>query len=342
MKISGILVAKDSTNFGSLSRGVYYTKAFTDQYMNDAANKDASNKIINDPNTGLIDFYSQGKALTTTFGAYTKYSYLNYDNEKQEPVLDYDYAFALNGDLSNSVASLFSSFLGSASTSSNNGVYARSLTGIKASYDEKALKATFEKLPQEMSIYPKDFASKDNVTRYLDEWNSDRDIYIGNKVIRAIDRTKLTYTDTVAMIITVINSLITIVTSALVAFTSLSLVVSCFMIAVITYISVMERVKEIGVIRSLGGRKKDVSRLFLAENLMTGLASGMLGIAVTYLLSILINVIVHYFGAPNIAMLPWWMALIMIGLSILLNVISGFIPSKNAARQDPVNALRSE
>ena len=139
-----------------------------------------------------------------------------------------------------------------------------------------------------------------------------------------------------------INSLITIVTSALVAFTSLSLVVSCFMIAVITYISVVERVKEIGVIRSLGGRKKDVSRLFTAENLITGLASGLFGIAVTYLLSLIINIVVSFFGVPAIAMLPWWMALIMIGLSIFLNVISGFIPSRNAARQDPVEALRSE
>ena len=162
------------------------------------------------------------------------------------------------------------------------------------------------------------------------------------KVLQPEDRQELTYTDTIEIIINVINTLITTITIALVAFTSLSLVVSCFMIAVITYISTMERVKEIGVIRSLGGRKRDVNRLFTAENFMTGLASGVLGIAVTYLLSAVINIVVSFFGVPAIAALPWWMALIMIGLSIFLNVISGFLPSRKAAKQDPVVALRTE
>ena len=96
------------------------------------------------------------------------------------------------------------------------------------------------------------------------------------------------------------------------------------------------------MIRSLGGRKKDVNRLFNAENFMTGLASGVLGIIITYGLSLIINLVVSFFGVPAIAALPWWMALIMIGLAIVLNVISGFIPSRKAAKQDPVTALRSE
>lgn len=114
------------------------------------------------------------------------------------------------------------------------------------------------------------------------------------------------------------------------------------MIAVITYISVMERVKEIGVIRSLGGRKKDVSRLFIAENLITGFASGALGIIVTYILQLIINAIVSPFGVSNIAALPFLWALIMIALSVFLSVISGLIPSFSASKQDPVVALRTE
>ena len=128
------------------------------------------------------------------------------------------------------------------------------------------------------------------------------------------------------------------------SFTSLSLVVSCFMIAVITYISTMERVKEIGVIRSLGGRKKDVSRLFIAECLIIGLASGLIGVGITYVIQLIINIIVTALGVgvTMIANLPILTALIMIGLSIALNVLSGLIPSTKASHQDPVVALRSE
>ena len=144
------------------------------------------------------------------------------------------------------------------------------------------------------------------------------------------------------MIVAVISTLVTTISIALIAFTSLSLVVSCFMIAVITYISVMERVKEIGVIRSLGGRKKDVSRLFIAETLIIGLASGLLGIGVTYILELILNVSIAPLGVFGIAALPIWMAGIMVALSIFLNVISGLIPSLKAAQQDPVVALRTE
>ena len=116
------------------------------------------------------------------------------------------------------------------------------------------------------------------------------------------------------------------------------------MIAVITYISTMERVKEIGVIRSLGGRKKDVSRLFIAECLIIGFSSGAIGIGVTYILQMILNIIITSLnvGVTMIANLPFFVALIMVGLSIFLNVISGLIPSMKASNQDPVAALRSE
>ena len=105
----------------------------------------------------------------------------------------------------------------------------------------------------------------------------------------------------------------------------------------------MERVKEIGVIRSLGGRKKDVSRLFVAETLIIGLASGMIGIAITYLLGLILNIVIGtIFGIYSIAALPWYTALIMIGVSILLNVLSGLFPAMKASNQDPVVALRTE
>ncbi len=340
MKISGILRAKKDTNFGSLSTGIYYNNKFTERYMSDANANDSA--IINDNTHGFKTLFKTGLALTDTFKAYCRFNYLDFEDENNPVINDAGYANALNGDLSNSISSMFSSLTGRQNVESTNQVYLRALSGIKGNFNQETFEASFNSLPQEISIYPKDFTCKDHITKYLDQWNSEKPLTINGAEVTKMQRSELTYTDTVAMIISVIKSLITIVTSALVAFTSLSLVVSCFMIAVITYISVMERVKEIGVIRSLGGRKRDVSRLFTAENFMTGLASGVIGIAVTYLLSLIINITVSFFGAPNISMLPWWMALIMIALAILLNVISGLIPSRNAAKQDPVVALRTE
>ncbi|MCR4879429.1 MAG: ABC transporter ATP-binding protein/permease [Bacilli bacterium] len=343
--ISGILRAKEDTNFGSLSRGIYYNNKLATKYMNDAVSENSTiyNGASETTGIGIKTLHDINQAKTTTFKAYCTYQYLDYTNSDDPTIKTNGYSSALNGDLSTSMGSLFSSAIGSSSIESTNQVYLRSLSGMKASYNDDTADYTITHLPQNISIYPKDFASKDNVTQKLDEWNKDVTLTIGgNQYTKEQRGGDISYTDTVAMIISVINTLITIVTSALVAFTSLSLVVSCFMIAVITYISVMERVKEIGVIRSLGGRKKDVNRLFTAENFMTGLASGLIGIVVTYLLSGLINIIVSFFGVTAIAALPWWMAIIMVALSIFLNVISGFIPSRNAAKQDPVNALRSE
>ena len=246
---------------------------------------------------------------------------------------------------------MFSSLTGR-NYSEENDTHFRSLCGLKVldvkDADGKATgEYEYKKLPETMSIYPVNFETKDKVNSYLDQWNKNVDItlYDGTtqeKVLHAEDREELTYTDTISLIITVIDTMITIITVALVIFTSLSLVVSSFMIAVITYISVMERVKEIGVIRSLGGRKKDVSRLFIAENLVTGVLSGLIGLGITLVVCFIINLVIAQFGVPAIAVLTLPIAGIMLALSIFLSVLSGLIPSMHASRQDPVIALRTE
>jgi putative ABC transport system permease protein len=147
----------------------------------------------------------------------------------------------------------------------------------------------------------------------------------------------------IGIIITLVNTLIQIITYALIAFTALSLVVSTVMIGIITYVSVVERIKEIGVIRALGGRKKDVSHLFNAETLIIGFSAGVLGIVITYLLSLLINVILgSIVGVYTIASLPWYQAILMVAISIVLTMIAGLIPASSAAKKDPVVALRTE
>ena len=236
------------------------------------------------------------------------------------------------------------SIMGRSSTTDVERAYLRSVSGIAAKLaSENGSVYEFSDVPQSIQIYPKNFASKKVVTKYLDEWNENKDITLPNGQVKHFEeRQELTYTDTIEIIVNVVNTLITAITIALVAFTSLSLVVSCFMIAVITYISTMERVKEIGIIRSLGGRKKDVSRLFIAECLIIGLASGVFGIAVTYLLAFIFNLSIMQFGVGNMAILTIPTALIMIGVSIFLNVMSGLIPALRASNQDPVLALRTE
>ena len=159
----------------------------------------------------------------------------------------------------------------------------------------------------------------------------------------ADERSDVTYTDALELVINLINDMIDVVTAALVAFTSVSLVVSTVMIGIITYVSVVERIKEIGVIRSLGGRKKDVSRLFTAETFIIGLLAGLIGIGVTVLLTVIVSAIIQaVFGIPNIAFVEPVDALILIALSILLTLISGLMPARSAARKDPVVALRTE
>ena len=336
VKISGILKKKKNVQFGCLSRGVYYTKDLTVKMMNDA--KDS--KIITDPVHGIKSYIGSEAEDSGTYSAYVTYTYTSFIDGDAHPVYDVPgIAKALNTDFNSSLSSLFS-IMGSTNLDVDK-AYLRSLSGIATKLGTDGY--YFDDVPQSISVYPKDFGSKDNITKYLDQWNAEGTYTLpSGKDLSKDDRHELTYTDTIEIIINVINTLITTITIALVAFTSLSLVVSCFMIAVITYISTMERVKEIGVIRSLGGRKKDVSRLFIAECLIIGLASGIFGIAITYLLSFIFNMAIMQFGVGNIAALPITTALIMIGVSVLLNVLSGLIPAMRASSQDPVVALRSE
>ena len=140
-----------------------------------------------------------------------------------------------------------------------------------------------------------------------------------------------------------VTIIVNVISSVLIAFVAISLVVSSIMIAIITYISVIERTKEIGILRAIGASKKDISRVFNAETLIEGLSAGVLGIVVTLLLNIPINIIIkNVVGISNIASLPVVGAIVLIIISVLLTVIAGFIPAKIASKKDPVEALRSE
>lgn len=187
-------------------------------------------------------------------------------------------------------------------------------------------------IPSSVSLYPIDFGSKESITAYLDEWNTD-----------LATEDKVLYTDLAAIVTSISGSIMDGITMVLIAFAAISLVVSLIMIAIITYISVMERTKEIGVLRALGARKKDITRVFNAETFIIGTCSGVLGIGITYLLTIPVNAILYNMTElSNVAQLNPIHALTLGIISVVLTMIGGFIPAKMASKKDPVSALRSE
>ena len=349
VKIAGILKPKEDTNFGCLRRGVYYTKAMTKRMIADSVNSEIVANSTYGIEKHIQDYLTNFGDDMESYKAYVTFKYTSWMDSDNPVIVDDGIAMALNTDLSASISSLIS-ITGSSSLEADK-LYLRSLSGLATKGIANASGATaayeFRQLPKQISVYLTDFNQKERLLSYLDSWNQEGNITIfagtpNEKVLTLNDRAELTYTDTIGMIITVVNTLINAITIALIIFVSLALVVSCFMIAVITYISTMERVKEIGVIRSLGGRKLDVSRLFIAECLITGFASGIIGVLLTYVLDLVINLIVSPFGVRNIAILAPLAALIMIIISVVLNVLSGLIPSMRASNQDPVKALRNE
>ena len=205
------------------------------------------------------------------------------------------------------------------------------------SYDNNLKKlgyADFAK-PSEISIYPKDFESKEHVIEILDAYNDE---------MRATDEDKvISYTDIVGTLMKSVTTIIDMITTVLIAFVAISLIVSSIMIGVITYISVLERKKEIGILRSIGASKGDISRVFNAETVIEGLIAGVLGVGVTALACIPANIIVEsIYDVPNVALLPVPAGVILVLISVFLTFIAGLIPSGSASRKDPVEALRSE
>ncbi len=190
--------------------------------------------------------------------------------------------------------------------------------------------------PSDINIYAKDFEAKEQIKRIIEDYNKKQED-AGNTA------NVINYSDWVGMLMSSVTNIIDIISYALIAFVSISLVVSSIMIGIITYISVLERTKEIGILRAIGASKKDISRVFNAETLIIGLAAGLIGIAVTLLLNIPINMIIKDLsGVSNISKLPLVGAIILVLISVILTMIAGIIPSHIASKKDPVESLRSE
>ena len=320
LKVVGILNAKENVSYGCLSSGIYYTEALTNEVLK--ANENS--KIVE----FLNDEEKSAPLAATYYNIGYSYSYIPWNSEGKEEIPHFG---SVGPTLT--MADMMGGMGGSGETKVDledmKGRFIRSIGG--------------NSLANTVHIYPISFDDKDLVTQYLDAWNADGDVTYGDVTISKEDRTDITYTDALELIISMINTMIDVVSYALIAFTSVSLVVSTVMIGIITYVSVVERIKEIGVIRSLGGRKKDVSHLFNAETFIIGLLAGLIGISVTYIISAIVNIILApIISYSSIAALPIPQAILLVALSTGLTLISGLIPASSAAKKDPVVALRTE
>ena len=187
--------------------------------------------------------------------------------------------------------------------------------------------------PSNINIYPKNFEAKEHIEDIINDYNDLQD----NKDNIII------YTDMIGILFSSIKSIINVISYILIAFVAVSLIVSSIMIAIITYISVLERTKEIGILRAIGASKKDITRVFNAETIIEGFSAGLIGVLVGYLLTIPINIIIkNMLSINNIAKLEINSAIILIVISVMLNVVSGFIPARVASKKDPVESLRCE
>ena len=220
------------------------------------------------------------------------------------------------------LTSLVTSMMGSA---------ASSLDGNLAKLDYADLSK-----PYSINIFAKDFEAKQGIIDILDAYNA--------RMTKAGEDTKvITYTDIVGALMSSVTTIIDMISYVLIAFVSISLVVSSIMIGIITYISVLERKKEIGILRAIGASKGNVSQIFNAETIIEGLISGVFGVGITVLMTISVNAVVDsLFDVPNVAILPWQAGIVLIAISVALSFIAGLIPAGSASRKDPVEALRSE
>ena len=304
LRVTGILTPNDSISYGVLTSGIYYTEALTEYILQVNAESDFVNYLIGDE--------SKAEQMLTGF--------------------TYDFDYVPHASMADG------KITGERATKENENVFSF------ATRESIARNLGGNSLANSIKIYPISFDDKNLVTQYLEQWNNENiSLTVNGVEITGDKRQEVTYTDTLELIINMINTMIDVVSYALIAFTSISLVVSTVMIGIITYVSVVERIKEIGVIRSLGGRKRDVSALFNAETFIIGLLAGLIGVFATYGISLIVNLILApIINYPNIAALPLDNAVILVVLSILLTSISGLLPARSAARKDPVVALRTE
>lgn len=305
VKVVGIIRQKDNTMSSGMLGGIYYSSKMSDYVIEQCENSQIvkEQKENKDINIFTGNRFKSNEKLD--FSSLTPQQQMQFASMSQEEMMAYMQTYNDN---------------------------------MNASYESNLKKMGVVNLdsPSQISLYAKDFDSKEALADCIEDYN-DLQEEKGNS------NNVISYSDMVGMMISSVSSVVNMISYVLIGFVSISLVVSSIMIGIITYISVLERTKEIGILRSIGASKKDVSRVFNAETFIIGLTSGCMGILITILLNIPISTIVaSKTGVEHIAKLPWQGAIILILISLVLTLIAGLIPSKYASKKDPVEALRTE
>ncbi len=339
VRISAIVRPSDRATVHSINTTIGYRKDLVDYLIAEAKESEVGKEQLENPDINVFTGYEFGTDLSeaameeaeeSSQEMYEQMGIANMSNEELALMMSNmspEEIAAMIDAMEKSTAEMMSSI---------------SLTDLKtvedATYEENliSLGIAFEDDPMVISMYPIDFESKELIMDIIDDYNQ--------SVMDAGEEEKeITYTDMIGTMMSSISTIINSISYVLMAFVAISLVVSSIMIGIITYISVLERTKEIGILRSIGASKKDISRVFNAETIIVGFVAGLLGIIVTIILNIPVNKIIEHFSdLKNVAKLPVAGAIILIVISVVLTMIAGLLPSRVASKKDPVEALRSE
>ena len=308
IKVVGIIRAKPESNIQQTSGEIGYTKDLTEYVINKVNDSEIVKEQKANPEVNVLTgtpLLDETEVAEASFG--TDYSNLNVE---QSQMSQEEYAMLIANIASNS-----------------DTTYKGMLKKLGAVDLEK---------PSTINIYPKDFAAKETISKAIEDYNQkQRDA--------GKEENTISYSDIVGVMMSSVTVIVNIISYVLIAFVSISLVVSSIMIGIITYISVLERTKEIGILRAIGASKKDISRVFNAETLIVGLTAGLIGIGVTLLLNIPINIVIKAItDVSGLSSLPVVGGVVLVLISVILTVIAGLIPAKVASKKDPVEALRSE
>lgn len=326
IKVVGIIKPEENSIMSSSSSSaIGYTHALTEYLVNKVNDSEIVKAQKDSPDTDIFtgkEFAKDEDKKTLTMEDIQAYI-ATLPQEQQAQVMAQLQQAQQMGMTEQQIVDAFSQQMNTESDATYDGNM--TLLGV-ASLDE----------PSRINIYPKDFDSKEKIEQIISDYN-DKVKADGNENL------KIEYTDIVGLMMTSVSTIIDAISVILIAFVAISLVVSSIMIGIITYISVLERTKEIGILRAMGASKRDISRVFNAETLIVGFVAGAIGIGVTLLLLIPANAIVYNLtGISGMCVLPWQGAVILVIISMLLTLIAGLIPSHYAAKKDPVLALRSE
>lgn len=340
LKITGIIRPKDDAETLSLTSAIGYTKALTDYLIDYTDRSEVVKAQKADPKINVLNGMHFSTNDQATIIADTKSYLANLGvSEKAKmckEMMQASYGSQASGMMNKSeqeLADALDAYLADPKDEVLMSIYKEYIS--TGSYDDNLDKFGVVSLdaPSAINIYADSFEDKDSISDCIDDYNS-----------TASEADQITYTDYIGLLMSSVTTIVNVISYVLIAFVSVSLVVSSIMIGIITYISVLERTKEIGILRSIGASKHNISQVFNAETFIIGLLSGLIGIGITLILILPINAIIHSIIDSNDvnAMLPISNAVILIVLSTILTLIGGLIPAKKAAKKDPVKALRTE